>query len=170
VQAGVIVVIAFGPLVAPGHHSEAGFDLESVVAFHGTVTRFSWRNPHVYITVETASETGEPVSWEVETGATPLLARSGWTPQSLIPGERISVRGHPAREPGRRYALLLSVQKQDGTFLEQTLGEPRGGRSRGSIGRLEGPSRDARVPRRGLRRNAPDRERRRRPGRLRPQH
>lgn len=125
VQAGVIVVIAFGPLVAPGHHSEAGFDLESVVAFHGTVTRFSWRNPHVYITVETASETGEPVSWEVETGATPLLARSGWTPQSLIPGERISVRGHPAREPGRRYALLLSVQKQDGTFLEQTLGEPR---------------------------------------------
>ncbi len=43
------------------HHSDAGLDMESVIAFEGTVAEFNWRNPHVYFTVETTDERGEPV-------------------------------------------------------------------------------------------------------------
>ncbi len=120
------IVIAMTTVVAPpvlGHHSEAPYDAESVVAFQGTVTQFSWRNPHVYITVETIAVTGEQVEWEIETGGTPLLVRSGWARDSLMPGDRISVRAHPARESGRYSALLLSLEKEDGTVLEQTIGD-----------------------------------------------
>jgi hypothetical protein len=106
-------------LPASAHHSEAGFDIESVIAFEGTVTQVAWRNPHVYVGVAVTSDAGAAAEWEVETGAVPLLIRSGWTQESLQPGDRVFVRGHPAREPGRRYALLLSLEKADGTVLRQ---------------------------------------------------
>ena len=108
--------------VSLAHHSEAPYDADSVAAFQGTVTEFTWRNPHAYIMVETTNPDGTSTEWRVETGATPLLVRSGWTPESLLPGDRVSVRGSPARD-GRPEALLLSLEKTDGTILEQTLAD-----------------------------------------------
>ena len=51
-----------------GHHSDAGVDTESIVAFEGTVQEFAWRNPHVYVVVET-EQSGEPVEWELQMGS-----------------------------------------------------------------------------------------------------
>ena len=122
-----VALIASFISVAPasGHHSEAGFDSDAVIAFRGRVTAFNWRNPHVYIHVETIDAAGNTNQWQVETGATPIMTRSGWTPDSLIPGEIITVRGHPERDSGRDYALLLSLEKEDGTVLAQSGGDPQ---------------------------------------------
>ena len=123
VSAMVILLVAASP--AWGHHSEAGFDTEAAVAFQGTVTRFGWRNPHVYIDVEATDDAGKSVGWTVETGATPILMRSGWTRDSLSPGDAVTVRGHPERNTGRNYALLLTIDKADGTVLSQSDGDPQ---------------------------------------------
>ena len=41
---GLVAVVAIAtPVLA--HHSDAGMDMESVVAFEGTVREFSWKNP-----------------------------------------------------------------------------------------------------------------------------
>ena len=120
-----ILAIPAGSLVAwpaVGHHSEAGYDSSSVAAFEGTVTQYGWRNPHVYITVEATDESGEAIIWLVETGATPIMARSGWTPQSLAPGDVVSVRGHPDKRPGKYGVILLSLTKEDGSVLAQVHG------------------------------------------------
>ncbi len=93
--------------------------METVVAFRGTVTEFAWRNPHVYFKVQTTDATGNDVEWEIETGATPILSRSGWTRDSLQVGEEITVRGHPARDRERRYTILVSLDKADGSTLQQ---------------------------------------------------
>jgi hypothetical protein len=106
------------PSQAPAHHSEAAFDTASIVVFEGTVTRYAWRNPHVYIDVEATDAAGEAVPWIIETGATPILSRSGWNAESLRPGERVTVRAHPERGD-RKYALLLTLEKSDGSVLEQ---------------------------------------------------
>lgn len=120
IRARAIAMALVVMLLASGHHSESGFDTESVVAFQGTVAQFSWRNPHAYITIETMSDSGERVEWEIETDATPILVRGGWTPESLTPGDAVSVRGHPARD-GRHYALLISLENaRDGSVFEQT--------------------------------------------------
>jgi hypothetical protein len=111
-------------LPAPAHHSEAAYDAETVAAFEGTVTRYGWRNPHVYIGVSVAEGSGEPGEWLVETGATPIMVRSGWTPESLLPGDVVTVRAHPDKEPGRLRAILLSMTKADGTVLAQHDGTP----------------------------------------------
>jgi hypothetical protein len=95
--------------------------MEAVVAFRGTVTEFAWRNPHVYLKVQTSDASGAPIEWEIETGATPLLIRSGWTRDSLQVGDEITVRGHPARDRDRRYTILIALDKTDGTTLQQTV-------------------------------------------------
>jgi hypothetical protein len=102
---------------AAAHHSALIFDRDSVVAFQGVVSRFNWTNPHVYIYVETRDDTGELVEWELETDATPILVRSGWTADSLASGDIVSVRANPDRNSARRHALLMSVTKDDGVVL-----------------------------------------------------
>ena len=52
---GHMTVFAAAPLLAApvsAHHSDAGIDLESMVAIEGTVKEFAWRNPHIYLIVE----------------------------------------------------------------------------------------------------------------------
>jgi len=120
----VTALVVVVQLPAWGHHSEAGFVTDAVVAFQGTVVEFNWRNPHVYIDVESTDAAGDVVQWVVETGATPIMRRSGWTPDSLQPGDVISGRGHPERGTGRNYTLLLSLEKEDGSTLAQYSGDP----------------------------------------------
>ena len=115
----VAMVCAFSAICAPAaaHHSALIFDRSSVVAFQGVVTRFNWTNPHVYLYVETPDDNGEIVEWEIETDATPILVRSGWTADSLRPGDTVSLRANPERNAARRHGLLVSVAREDGVVL-----------------------------------------------------
>jgi len=110
-----VIVAAAEP--ASAHHSASIFNTESVVAFEGTVSGFNWTNPHVYIYVETQDDAGEIVEWEIETDATPILTRSGWTSASLKAGDQVTVRANPDRNIRRRHALLVSIAKTDGAVL-----------------------------------------------------
>ena len=48
-------------LPALAHHSDAGVDMDAVVAFEGTVTEFKWRNPYVYAMINNTDGPDEPV-------------------------------------------------------------------------------------------------------------
>lgn len=102
---------------ALAHHSAIIFDRDSLIAFEGTVTGFDWTNPHVYIHVETPDAAGEPVEWEIETDATVVLTRSGWTRESFRPGDRVAVRANPDTNRNRRHALLISIANEAGEVL-----------------------------------------------------
>ena len=106
-----------------GHHSDAGVDMDAVVAFQGTVTRVNWQNPHVYFVVETTAQSGEAVQWEVQMGPINVVSRRGWRRDSLVAGDRVTVRGHPATD-GRPYAILQSVDKEGGLALATTARAP----------------------------------------------
>ena len=75
-----ILTIAFFLIINPvvAHHSDAGYDFDSLVAFEGTVSRYVFRNPHVMIYVENNDNSADPVEWEIETGSVPIMSRSGW--------------------------------------------------------------------------------------------
>ncbi|MFB3082148.1 MAG: DUF6152 family protein, partial [Gammaproteobacteria bacterium] len=93
---GITIVIACAiASPASGHHSEAGIDMNSVVTFEGTVREFSWRNPHVYLVIETTSENGDSVEWLLQMGSIVTAGRAGWTRDSLSVGDRITIRTHP---------------------------------------------------------------------------
>lgn len=99
------------------HHSGAMFDSQTIVTFKGVVTRYEWRNPHIFIGVETTDTSGEAVEWEIEADGIPLLSPLGWTADSLEPGDRVSVSGSPAKDPERKAALGQKIVKEDGTTL-----------------------------------------------------
>ena len=114
------VALAFSS-AASGHHSDAGIEVESVIAFEGVVREFAWRNPHVYVIVET-ERSGKPVEWELQMGPVNVISRRGWTRDALVPGDQVTVRANPA-EDGRPYGLLRTVEKE-GFSLAATVEAP----------------------------------------------
>ncbi len=102
-------------LVSPvsAHHSPTAFEMSQVVAFEGTVTRFEWRNPHVYLLIEDR----EGVEWLIETDATPVLLRSGWTSDSFAVGDSVTVRARPHKDPEKTHGVLLTIEGPDGLAM-----------------------------------------------------
>lgn len=114
-RVSIITVLLAAALPATAHHSGSIFNRELLQAVEGTVSRFSWSNPHVYIYVETVNATGEIEEWEIETDATPILSRSGWSRDTLAPGDPVVVRMNPVFDTSRTHARLISLSKNDGS-------------------------------------------------------
>lgn len=104
--------------VAQSHHSDAGYDRDAVVVLEAEVVRYVFRNPHVTVFVEAQDENGQTVEWEIETGSTPIMQRSGWTRDLLSPGDSVVVRAHPERT-GRLRAILNTLETTDGRLWSQ---------------------------------------------------
>jgi hypothetical protein len=107
-----------------GHHSDAGLEVNSILAFEGTVTEFAFRNPHVYVGVDTAAPGGEPITWALQMGTANNLNRQGWARDTLKPGDQVAVRVHPATD-GRPYGVVVSIDKQGGLGLAPVSDEPQ---------------------------------------------
>jgi hypothetical protein len=116
------ILVLVGPSYA--HHSDAGLDMESVVAFEGTVNKFVWRNPHVYVLVEEQNENGDAVVWDVQMGPVNVISRRGWRKDTLQPGDKVTVRAHAALN-GRPYGVIASIDKDGGLGLVPTSGAPQ---------------------------------------------
>ena len=120
--AGVVAAItAVFAIPISAHHSDAGIDMESIVAFEGVVSEFVWRNPHVYVLVDRAGEDGEAVEWELQMGPTNVISRRGWRRDTLQSGDRVSVRAH-ASMSGRPYGIIDSIDRDGGLQLAAAAG------------------------------------------------
>ena len=107
-----------------GHHSPAAFNLGLIVALQGTVSRFDWRNPHVYIHIGVNNDSGGVTEWLIEADPTPLMSRSGWTSSTLAPGHMVSFQLNPDKNAQRHHGLLVSLTRADGTTLSRRTGGP----------------------------------------------
>jgi hypothetical protein len=113
----VLAGLAVGGL-AQSHHSDAVYDRDSLIVLDATVSRYVFRNPHVTVFVEADDPNGNPVEWEIETGSTPIMQRSGWTRDFLKPGDSVIVRAHPERAGGKT-AILNTLETTDGSLWSQ---------------------------------------------------
>lgn len=110
----VLCELASSPVLA--HHSKANF-LNETIVLEGEVVTFTWANPHAIFSMNVTDASGNTTLWDIEAGATPTLARSGWTPDILRSGDRVTVRAQPDRNRARPFAAMQSVLKSDGTVL-----------------------------------------------------
>ena len=109
--------LLLGALPGAAHHSRAIYDEDQTITLEGTVSDFEWANPHVYLHVETRSESGEPVIWAIEHGSTTAMKKRGWSPDTFVPGDEVIVQAHPGRNSTRNMALVYSVEKAGVTRL-----------------------------------------------------
>ena len=95
------IVISVALLAAPaawGHHNFAAhYSQDEIVEISGVVREFRFVNPHVRVYLEVAADGGETETWMAEGDASVALRRSGWTEDQLMPGDRITIVGNPAR-------------------------------------------------------------------------
>ncbi len=115
VSAAALAACLAGPAIA--HHSRANFDMETEVDFTGTVTEFSWRNPHVYAVVEGIGANGEMETRTYEMNSTTVLMRFGWNRGDLTAGEHVTIRGNPDRDASKNFYYTTVVVKEDGSEL-----------------------------------------------------
>ena len=112
--AGVTAALLAAPAFA--HHSFAMFDAETTFEFQGTVKEFQWTNPHSWLQVMVENEQGQEVEWSLEMGSPGGLARSGWRPRTVVPGDQVTVTLHPLKD-GSPGGQLLTVTLPDGTLM-----------------------------------------------------
>jgi hypothetical protein len=113
----LIATVAVAPTAVDAHHAfSAEFDANRPVDLEGTVLEMEWINPHAWIHIEVASESGETEQWSIEAGAPNGLIRRGFTRDSLLPGTKILVSGYRAKDGANR-ANGSSITFEDGRKL-----------------------------------------------------
>jgi uncharacterized protein DUF6152 len=80
------------------HHSFAMFDQSTTVTIQGAVKEFRWTNPHVFIEMLVKNDSGAEEQWSIEMTSPEHLARAGWRPATLKPGDAITLSIHPMRD------------------------------------------------------------------------
>jgi hypothetical protein len=110
-----LATIALG-LAAPAlaHHSFAMFDSDKTLTMAGTVKEFEWVNPHswMHITIQDAA-TGKPADYSFEMGSPGQLGSKGMKPDSVRPGDKVTIRFHPLKD-GTHGGQYMSVTLADG--------------------------------------------------------
>lgn len=124
--AGLFAIAASAFLVqAEAHHSFTMFDKEKTITISGTLKEFEWNNPHCWLHITAVdAATGRNVEWSFEMGSISQIAAQGWKVDSVKPGDKITVSGHPLKDSshGGQYR---SVKLGDGRSFQQTP-EPSG--------------------------------------------
>lgn len=102
-----VLPIAFG--VAWAHHSTANFDMTKQLTVAGVVTSFEFMNPHSLIKLDVTGADGAANNYSVFATSRSVLIRYGWRPESVKPGDKITVTGALDRQdPHHMYLLKIT--------------------------------------------------------------
>src|ERR1017187_8566062 len=95
---GLLALVTIACIPAFAHHSLAAvYDKKKPVTLKGTVTKFDWTNPHVFVFLDVAD-----VSWAVEFPSRVELKRDGWTQESIKIGDLVTIDASLARDGGKQ--------------------------------------------------------------------
>lgn len=112
----VIVLLAASMLMAAitayAHHSFAATYREGeTIQIEGAIVQFLFRNPHSFVHVMAPDEKGEMQRWAVEWGGVGQLSGQGVTRESLKVGDRVVIKGNPARNPADHRIRMRSLRR-----------------------------------------------------------
>lgn len=106
------LLLLSSPLLA--HHGYAAYDMQTTKSLKGTITSFLMANPHTQITLDVKDDSGNVDHWVIEdAGTVRAMKESGWTYDTLKPGDQVTITYHPAKGPGKA-GLLMRCELPDG--------------------------------------------------------
>jgi hypothetical protein len=118
------LLTAAAPLTA--HHGTSLYDMEKEIVLTGTVTEWSWRNPHTWLTLQVPAPQGGVEEWSIESAPPAYMARQGWSATTFKSGEKIAIT-ISLLKAGPKAGILLEAARDNGEILIV--------RPRGSFGR-----------------------------------
>ena len=101
------LVLSAGAAIAPlwAHHSIAAeYDDKKPITLRGTVTKFDWTNPHVYLYLDVRDASGKLTTWAFEFNSKLDLKRSGngWNRDVVQVGDAVTAEGILARDGSKQ--------------------------------------------------------------------
>jgi hypothetical protein len=104
------------------HHRIGDSYVESrQIAIEGEMVRLEYREPHSYIHVMASGPQATTEVWIGECRGASRLRRQGFSPETLKPGERVILSGHPGRVAAdHRLFVREIVRPQDGWTWRDT--------------------------------------------------
>jgi len=109
-----LVMVSAGLTFA--HHGLSAYDEKNPITLKGTVTEFSWSNPHSQIYFDVKDDKGNVTHWACESLNPARLLRAGWSRHSLNPGDQITITLIAAKN-GAPVGFLRKLVLADGTEL-----------------------------------------------------
>lgn len=103
-------------LPAAAHHSFAMFDRDKTINLTGIVKQLEWTNPHTWLYIMVADNGGTAIEYPLEMQGTGQAQKNGWRPDTVKPGDRVTVAIHPLKS-GSHGGQLLAVVLPDGRKL-----------------------------------------------------
>ncbi len=92
------ILLAVTASVQAHHSFSATYDGNKPVTLRGTVSKLGWSNPYAHIYVDVKNQqTGQMVTWEVESAGASNLLRQGLRKQDFI-GAEVIIKGFLAKD------------------------------------------------------------------------
>jgi len=99
------------------HHSRANFNQDEVIELQGTITEYSWRNPHTFATLAVPSDSGDTREYLLELNSISVLTRAGWTRETLKVGDEVTVFVNPDRNSDKNLYYSNYFVLPDGSMI-----------------------------------------------------
>ena len=119
VSASIALAVMLSAGAAWAHHNmSALFDFNQRFTRIGTLTKADWRNPHIYLTVESKSDQGQAETWMFE-GPAPNVFRNlnvGKVDFENATGKTVKVEASRARDGSLR-GLMRIITMPDGKLV-----------------------------------------------------
>ena len=116
----VLLLLSLGGSAFAHHGFVSWFDMSKSTTVKGTVTSYDWTNPHAYIYFDVKDEKGAVEKWSAELGALGMLARAGWSRNTLKLGDEITATGNRAKD-GKPIMHLDKIILANGQELASAL-------------------------------------------------
>jgi len=119
---GVTLALLIACGQASAHHGSSNYDMSKSVSVKGKVTQFDFINPHSAIHLEVKDDKGNVEQWLIEADSPNNLARTGWTRDSIKPGDLVTIVGNRLKDS----AKVMRLQKvifADGKELKPREGD-----------------------------------------------
>jgi hypothetical protein len=92
-----IAFLALSGSLLAHHGTAASYDSTKTVTITGTLTKFSWTNPHSYVELDVKAADGQTVHWAGELSSPLRLQTAGWTKNTIRAGDQITLTLHPSK-------------------------------------------------------------------------
>jgi hypothetical protein len=112
-----IIVVTFSTSLS-AHHGSAAFETDPAkrVTLKGTVTEWTWANPHCWIKLDVKDDSGKVAHWVVESSNPADLIDRGWAKQSINIGDQLTVTVRPVKS-GAPAGSIVQVVLPNGQVL-----------------------------------------------------
>ena len=98
------------------HHGNAAFDNGKKVTVKGTVTEWTWANPHCYLKLDVKDDNGNLVHWFGEVNNPAFMTSFGWNAREFKVGDVVTLTLMVAKN-GAQVGKIQEVILPDGRKL-----------------------------------------------------